>query len=327
MPVAMRAVRRRDILDISPVLQDVAAAVVDDSFLRCFQSRPPEPWDWNVFMLPTHYVGMAFRWLILFPLRLIAAVLGWLLFLALFFSIPYALKVRHHAISLRCVAGQPCIAVLMASWAANLDWLVERAHSVDVSECVGGPAEDGAAAAAAADADADPAGDVVRPHKVPWTAARASAQQGDSPGPFCAPCCSVSRTGCRGVGIACMISILLLLRCCLNTPQALVRWSPQHEWPLLRKGSRACTCERWLHQACAGAFSQLGRWHAQVWVANHSSIIDYAVLSAATPFACIMQLQPGFLGFLQTRVLPCVGGLFFNRTEARMLVFEGCARF
>ena len=55
----------------------------------------------------------------------------------------------------------------------------------------------------------------------------------------------------------------------------------------------------------------------QVWVANHTSIIDYAVLSAAAPFACIMQLQPGFLGFLQTRVLPCVGGLFFNRTEAR----------
>ena len=55
-------------------------------------------------------------------------------------------------------------------------------------------------------------------------------------------------------------------------------------------------------------------------MANHSSIIDYAVLSAATPFACIMQLQPGFLGFLQTRVLPCVGGLFFNRTEARTLV-------
>lgn len=50
-------------------------------------------------------------------------------------------------------------------------------------------------------------------------------------------------------------------------------------------------------------------------MANHTSIIDYAVLSAATPFACIMQLQPGFLGFLQTRVLPCVGGLFFNRTE------------
>ena len=60
---------------------------------------------------------------------------------------------------------------------------------------------------------------------------------------------------------------------------------------------------------------------AQVWVANHTSIIDYVVLSAAAPFACIMQLQPGFLGFLQTRVLPCIGGLFFNRTE----VTYGCA--
>ena len=92
-------------MDVSPILQDCAAAVVDDSFLRCFQSRPPEPWDWNIFMLPTHYIGMAFRWLILFPLRLIAAVLSWLLFLALFFTVPYALKVLPHAPCLCCIAS------------------------------------------------------------------------------------------------------------------------------------------------------------------------------------------------------------------------------
>ena len=60
---------RRDILDVSPILQDCAAAVVDDSFLRCFQSQPPEPWNWNVFMLPTHYLSILIRYGILFPLR------------------------------------------------------------------------------------------------------------------------------------------------------------------------------------------------------------------------------------------------------------------
>lgn len=54
-----------------------------------------------------------------------------------------------------------------------------------------------------------------------------------------------------------------------------------------------------------------------VWVCNHTSMIDYIILCAYSPFAVIMQLHPGWVGFLQTQVLNCLGCLWFNRTEAR----------
>ena len=60
---------RRDILDISSPLNDAAAAIVDDSFLRCFKSTPDEPWNWNVYLFPLWLLGVAVRNLILFPLR------------------------------------------------------------------------------------------------------------------------------------------------------------------------------------------------------------------------------------------------------------------
>ena len=69
-PVSHRAnVCRRDLLDISPLVQDAAAAIVDDSFLRCFQSQSTDPWNWNIYLFPLWAVGMVVRYLILFPLR------------------------------------------------------------------------------------------------------------------------------------------------------------------------------------------------------------------------------------------------------------------
>ena len=55
----------------------------------------------------------------------------------------------------------------------------------------------------------------------------------------------------------------------------------------------------------------------RVWVCNHTSMIDYIILTAYSPFCVIMQLHPGWVGFLQTQVLNCLGCLWFNRTEAR----------
>lgn len=52
-----------------------------------------------------------------------------------------------------------------------------------------------------------------------------------------------------------------------------------------------------------------------VWVANHTSMIDYVILSSYTAFAVIMQLHPGWVGFLQTFVLDSLGCLWFNRTQ------------
>jgi glycerol-3-phosphate O-acyltransferase 3/4 len=61
--------RRRDLLDISPLVQDAAAAIVDDSFLRCFQSQSSDPWNWNIYLAPLWAVGLVVRYVILFPLR------------------------------------------------------------------------------------------------------------------------------------------------------------------------------------------------------------------------------------------------------------------
>lgn len=55
----------------------------------------------------------------------------------------------------------------------------------------------------------------------------------------------------------------------------------------------------------------------RVWVANHTSMIDYAVLCAYCPFAAIMQLHPGWVGIFQTRYLASLGCLWFNRTQAK----------
>ncbi len=61
--------RRQDLLDVSPLLQDAGAAIVDDSFLRCFQSASSDPWNWNIYLFPLWLVGLVVRYLVLFPIR------------------------------------------------------------------------------------------------------------------------------------------------------------------------------------------------------------------------------------------------------------------
>ncbi len=51
-----------DVLNISNVLTDGAAAMVDDSFNKCFTSTRPEPWNWNIYLFPIWVVGLVTRW-------------------------------------------------------------------------------------------------------------------------------------------------------------------------------------------------------------------------------------------------------------------------
>ena len=178
-----------ELLDISPLLQDAAAAAVDDSFLRCFTSAPADPWNWNAYLFPLWAGGVVLRHAILFPLRLALLLGGFLIFAVSFFLITPLATARNPA---RAATWQRALVrfmcqIFVASWTA-----------------------------------------VVRYH-----------------GPAPAP-------------------------------------RPGH-----------------------------------VWVANHTSMIDYMLLCAYTPFAAIMQLHPGWVGFLQTRALSCLGCLWFNRTEVR----------
>ncbi|XP_031391022.1 glycerol-3-phosphate acyltransferase 9-like [Punica granatum] len=55
----------------------------------------------------------------------------------------------------------------------------------------------------------------------------------------------------------------------------------------------------------------------QVFVANHTSMIDFIVLEQMTAFALIMQKHPGWVGLVQRIILESVGGIWFNRSEAK----------
>uniref|UniRef100_A0A251U944 Putative phospholipid/glycerol acyltransferase n=1 Tax=Helianthus annuus TaxID=4232 RepID=A0A251U944_HELAN len=54
-----------------------------------------------------------------------------------------------------------------------------------------------------------------------------------------------------------------------------------------------------------------------VFVANHTSMIDFIVLEQMTAFAVIMQKLHGWVGLLQSTILESVGCIYFNRSEAK----------
>ncbi|KAJ8511110.1 hypothetical protein OPV22_001544 [Ensete ventricosum] len=55
----------------------------------------------------------------------------------------------------------------------------------------------------------------------------------------------------------------------------------------------------------------------QVFVANHTSMIDFIILEQMTAFAVIMQKHPGWVGFIQENIGETLGCIWFNRTEAK----------
>lgn len=55
----------------------------------------------------------------------------------------------------------------------------------------------------------------------------------------------------------------------------------------------------------------------QVFVANHTSMIDFIILEQMSAFAVIMQKHPGWVGFIQKTILESVGCIWFNRTEVK----------
>ncbi|CAI5928315.1 unnamed protein product [Closterium sp. NIES-65] len=177
-----------EILDISAPLNEAAGAIVDDSFWRCFKSNEPEPWNWNLYLFPLWCFGVLFRYAILFPIRLVLLLLGWVIFLSLFIPIHFIFaaydKLRR---SLERGLVEFMCGVFVASWTG-----------------------------------------VIKYH-----------------GPR----------------------------------------------PVRRAN--------------------------QVYVANHTSMIDFIILEQLTAFAVIMQKHQGWVGLLQKTVLESVGCIWFNRTEAK----------
>ncbi|KAG9389709.1 Acyltransferase [Carpediemonas membranifera] len=55
----------------------------------------------------------------------------------------------------------------------------------------------------------------------------------------------------------------------------------------------------------------------QIYVCNHTSLIDFVFLEALMPFATVGQKQGGWIGFIQNRILACMEPLWFDRLVAK----------
>lgn len=66
------------------LLKQGISNMVDDSFNRCFEETFPDPWNWNVYLYPAWLLGVVVRYLVLFPARLLALLLGNILFFLCF---------------------------------------------------------------------------------------------------------------------------------------------------------------------------------------------------------------------------------------------------
>jgi hypothetical protein len=68
------------------LLKQGISNMVDDSFNRCFEETLPDPWNWNIYLYPAWVLGIAIRYLLLFPARLLALLLGNVLFFLSFMT-------------------------------------------------------------------------------------------------------------------------------------------------------------------------------------------------------------------------------------------------
>mmetsp|Transcript_561 Transcript_561/g.1911 ORF Transcript_561/g.1911 Transcript_561/m.1911 type:complete len:459 (-) Transcript_561:52-1428(-) len=73
-------------IDLRAAIPSVMGAmedVVSDSFNKCFESHMPPPWNWNIYLFPAWLLGAMFRYLVMFPVRVMVVVGSTLTFLAI----------------------------------------------------------------------------------------------------------------------------------------------------------------------------------------------------------------------------------------------------
>ena len=130
------------------------------------------------------------------------------------------------------------------------------------------------------------------------------------------------------LGVLTRYLVLLPLRCLCIALGALLWLSLLLVIRLLVPAARRGEWERWNIRFFCSAFvlSWTGviRYHGtipahkpnQIYVANHTSLIDMVILSQMNTFSLVGQRQAGFVGFMQRNVLSCLNNCFFDRAEA-----------
>eukprot|EP00742_Colponemidia_sp_Colp-10_P008116 GILJ01008760.1.p1 GENE.GILJ01008760.1~~GILJ01008760.1.p1 ORF type:complete len:568 (-),score=77.82 GILJ01008760.1:168-1871(-) len=174
-------------LEALPFITEGVETVVEDEFTKCFESRPPNPWNWNLYLFPCWCLGVAFRYLIAFPLRLFVFLVGNLSLLIAFVCVKRFVKEADVRAEYERTIIRWICSVFVISWSG-----------------------------------------VVRYHGV---------------------------------------------------------------LPL--------------------------RQPNQIFVANHTSMIDMIVLQQMNTFSLVGQQHPGWVGFMQNKVLNCLGCIWFNRSESK----------
>ncbi|KAA6370048.1 MAG: glycerol-3-phosphate O-acyltransferase 3/4 [Streblomastix strix] len=94
----------------------------------------------------------------------------------------------------------------------------------------------------------------------------------------------------------------------------------------LPKTKTKVAIERWLLLRFGDAWlTSLGcvvRYHGKlpphkpnmIYVCNHTTLFDYMILSSRYPFGLVGQIHPGWIGFLQKRVIAFVDNIWFDRS-------------
>lgn len=65
-----------DVKDCIPLIREALQALVNDNFTQCFESSPPQRWNWNIYLYPVWILGVIFRYFILFPIRFAILLFG-----------------------------------------------------------------------------------------------------------------------------------------------------------------------------------------------------------------------------------------------------------
>ncbi|EFC37870.1 predicted protein [Naegleria gruberi] len=69
------------LMDVINTMKEGAESVQRDDFTECFRPKPPEPWNWNLFLFVGWLIALIGRYCILLPLRILLFLSGTIAFI------------------------------------------------------------------------------------------------------------------------------------------------------------------------------------------------------------------------------------------------------
>eukprot|EP00042_Codosiga_hollandica_P051595 m.636609 g.636609 ORF g.636609 m.636609 type:complete len:464 (+) comp58311_c0_seq7:4551-5942(+) len=70
--------------DFAPFVRSATQCFVADSFTACFESKPRERWNFNIYLFILWFLGVVLRYCVLFPIRFAIVLIGFLGMIVLF---------------------------------------------------------------------------------------------------------------------------------------------------------------------------------------------------------------------------------------------------